>query len=234
MSHYFSKIIFITINVLFIVICAACTERQIVFGEVKGKIIDAETKKPIKGAVVFLHWQSEGSTMVRLYPGDPMYVTETTTDDKGNFVFLKSETLNFESKIKILDYGPFVGVSNPGYGFKLESLYNEKNQEGFSKSYYSTKTETYIVELRKASPEDIITNKINSDTSVMLRNIEYMLINQKCFIQHIPLTLNNIEAVLNTQVNNSGENIYRSSSSSIKNLLHRANLERNRCDAIVR
>ena len=54
-------------------------------GEMRGKVVDAETKEPIKNAVVVAIWQLEGGWFHAEYTGN-IALLETTTDEQGNFV----------------------------------------------------------------------------------------------------------------------------------------------------
>jgi hypothetical protein len=54
-------------------------------GDMRGKVVDAETQEPIKNAVVVAIWQLEGGWFQPIYTGN-IALREATTDEQGNFV----------------------------------------------------------------------------------------------------------------------------------------------------
>ncbi len=89
-----------------------------------GKIIDAETKEPIEGAVVLAVWKKIYATPA----GDNSYffdAREVLTDTDGKFFIKEFKAINFIPVIRRLD-GPDFTVFKPGYvsfGHNLSGYY---------------------------------------------------------------------------------------------------------------
>jgi len=78
----------------------------------KGKVIDAETKKPIEGAVVVVAYDSRIFNPVGAI-SFVVKVKETLTDDRGEFFF--SSYFTIINPISLEDYAQFI-IYKPGYG----------------------------------------------------------------------------------------------------------------------
>ena len=82
-------------------------------GPWKGKVIDAETKEPIEGAVVLAVWE-------KIYPGpagNQSYffdAVESLTDREGQFLIKEFKAINILPVLRWLD-GPWFTVFKPGY-----------------------------------------------------------------------------------------------------------------------
>jgi hypothetical protein len=93
-------------------------------GPYRGRVIDADTKSPIAGAVVAAYWVRE-----RIYPlhssRERYAVREVTTDDVGQFVLDASDieenapkrVLHPEFRIFVPGYGAFPGFNRSPRGF---------------------------------------------------------------------------------------------------------------------
>ncbi len=82
-------------------------------GPWKGKVIDAQTKEPIEGAVVLAVWE-------KIYPGlagNQSYffdAAETATDPEGQFFIKEFKAINILPIVRWLD-GPWFTIFKPGY-----------------------------------------------------------------------------------------------------------------------
>ncbi|MFH0811688.1 MAG: hypothetical protein V2A69_02460 [Pseudomonadota bacterium] len=82
-------------------------------GPWKGKIIDAETKEPIEGAVVLAVWQKIYASPT----GNHSYffdAIETLTNREGRFFIKEFEAINILPVLRRLD-GPWFTIFKPGY-----------------------------------------------------------------------------------------------------------------------
>ncbi len=82
-------------------------------GPWKGKVIDAQTKEPIGGAVVLAVWE-------KIYPGlagNQSYffdAAESVTDPEGQFFIKEFKAINILPIVRWLD-GPWFRIFKPGY-----------------------------------------------------------------------------------------------------------------------
>jgi hypothetical protein len=81
-------------------------------GPYRGQVIDAETKAPLVGAVVVIHWRRD-----RVYPfhsvAENYAVRETITDAEGRFVL---DAKDVEEGAPRRTYHPEFFIFTPGYG----------------------------------------------------------------------------------------------------------------------
>ncbi len=82
-------------------------------GPWQGKVIDAETKQPIEGAVVVAVWIRETGTPAGTDTGF-VDAVETTTDKNGEFEISSKHFLSIIG-IRYIK-GPFLTIYKPGYG----------------------------------------------------------------------------------------------------------------------
>jgi hypothetical protein len=83
-------------------------------GPYKGKVIDAETKNPIVGAVALAVWYRSGPTLVGT-PMDFLDAEEALTDKGGEFVVGKHAPASLIPGTWVL--GPRITIFYPGYGY---------------------------------------------------------------------------------------------------------------------
>lgn len=100
--------------VAFAVLVSGCTISH-EFGPYKGKVVDAETAKPIEGAVVFMRFFTEG----QLSPGGPVYkfadAIEVLTDANGDF-FISPHRISLFRVPHLWSRHGLVTIFKPGYG----------------------------------------------------------------------------------------------------------------------
>lgn len=65
----------------------ACASLMYTAEPMEARIIDADTKQPLEGAVVVAHWQLERGSVGGSYPAGQLMVMETVTDKDGKFNF---------------------------------------------------------------------------------------------------------------------------------------------------
>ncbi|PKL52238.1 MAG: hypothetical protein CVV37_02310 [Nitrospira bacterium HGW-Nitrospira-1] len=95
-------------------------------GPWSGKVIDAETKTPIEGAVVLAVWQKVYATPA----GDNSYffdAVEVLTDKEGKFIISKFKAVNIIPIIRRIE-GPIFTIYKPGYTAFSDSAYNYFNK----------------------------------------------------------------------------------------------------------
>ncbi len=83
-------------------------------GPYKGKVIDAQTKEPLAGAVVLTVWYRSGPTLVGT-PRDFLDAEEVLTDSQGEFVVGRSAPASLIPGTWVTD--PDITIFYPGYGF---------------------------------------------------------------------------------------------------------------------
>ncbi|MEN6620511.1 MAG: hypothetical protein ABFD50_03030 [Smithella sp.] len=116
--------------------------------EFRGKIIDAQTKQPIEGAVALVLYNNE---MLIGGPGGPndytFPVKETLTDKKGEFYFPSRYSLHIVSKC---DYVSFI-FYKPGYN---ESYGGPVNMDAaLTEKYFSTGNIGHELEIERGTFE---------------------------------------------------------------------------------
>jgi hypothetical protein len=81
-------------------------------GPYRGQVVDAETKAPLAGAVVVVHWRRD-----RVYPfhsvSENYAVRETVTDAEGRFIL---DAKDVEEGAPRRTYHPEFFIFQPGYG----------------------------------------------------------------------------------------------------------------------
>jgi hypothetical protein len=81
-------------------------------GPYRGQVVDAETKTPLAGAVVVVHWRRD-----RVYPfhsvSENYAVRETVTDAEGRFIL---DAKDVEEGAPRRTYHPEFFIFQPGYG----------------------------------------------------------------------------------------------------------------------
>ncbi len=55
--------------------------------EIRGSVVDADTKQPIAGVHVIARWIVHTSELMHRGPGRPLHIMETVTDAKGEYYF---------------------------------------------------------------------------------------------------------------------------------------------------
>jgi hypothetical protein len=134
--------------------------------EFKGRVIDAETKEPIEGAVVVVVYN-------KFLPGltgtggntNPMKIKETLTDKYGEFNFPSYTTLiqplSTEDKAEFIFYKP--GYGGPIYTSKIMTPLNEEKYfakeigstgELIGPTYENFKVTFGMIELRKVKTRE--------------------------------------------------------------------------------
>ena len=103
----------ITVLLLLVVSCGLFNQ-LLAGGPYKGKVIDAETKKPLEGAVVLAVWQRVSAGVVQKAYGF-LDAEEVLTDSNGQFVIGKDSPVSWIPGTWV--YGPDITIFYPGYGF---------------------------------------------------------------------------------------------------------------------
>ncbi len=104
----------IAISFILILALTVFTIPAFAAGPWKGKVIDAETKEPIEGAVVLAVWDRNYRTPT----GGSSYfykAKEVLTDKDGGFEISVYTPINLVPIISYID-GPFFTIFKPGYG----------------------------------------------------------------------------------------------------------------------
>lgn len=101
---------------LFLTAAASCGPLNPLFagGPYKGKVVDAETKGPLVGAVVLAVWYRSAPTLVGT-PKDFLDAEEVLTDSQGEFVVGKSPPASWIPGTWVTD--PDITIFYPGYGY---------------------------------------------------------------------------------------------------------------------
>lgn len=106
---------------LIAILCFNCSY-ALAAGPWKGKVIDAETKEPIEGAVVLAVWDRNYRTPT----GGSSYfyeAKEVLTDKEGRFEIPSYTPINLLPLISYIE-GPFFTIFKPGYGSLPMGLWN--------------------------------------------------------------------------------------------------------------
>jgi len=110
-------IVVLTLLITTLALAASCQGNQWVYfhdEEIKGYVVEADTKKPIEGAIVVAMWQlsqilSEGF-------GGYAKVIETKTDKEGKFTIPAWKTFKPLTANSVMrDFAPKVVIYKPGY-----------------------------------------------------------------------------------------------------------------------
>ena len=116
----------IAISFILILALTVFTIPAFAAGPWKGKVIDAETKKPIEGAVVLAVWDRNYRTPT----GGNSYfyeAKEVLTDKDGRFEIVSYTPINLLPLISYIE-GPFFTIFKPGYGsFPWHRVYPPMN-----------------------------------------------------------------------------------------------------------
>jgi hypothetical protein len=109
-----SKSTWVTIVILVLVASCGLFNQLLAGGPYKGRVIDAETKKPLEGAVVLAVWQRVSAGFVQKAYGF-LDAEEVLTDSNGRFVVGKHAPASWIPGTWV--YGPDIIIFYPGYGF---------------------------------------------------------------------------------------------------------------------
>lgn len=83
-------------------------------GPYKGRVIDAETKEPIVGAVVLVYWNRESPLSLHNWAESFLAAEEVLTDEKGEFVVGKSPPGSWIPGTRVSR--AYITIFYPGYG----------------------------------------------------------------------------------------------------------------------
>jgi hypothetical protein len=167
-------------------------EREVQFAGFSGYVIDNETKLPIEGAVVFVHWQSE-LVGFEIAGGPSVYLDETVTEKDGYFRFEDSPPLNVKSSMRLRSHAPTMGIVKAGYKFYLSSFrHNEPGWFG-PNVYTSLKNEPLRVELSQTSYEQSIS--YSGMTSIFLRELEMIFRPHRCVPGRLQGTIAQLDTI---------------------------------------
>lgn len=111
----------LTTAFLIAIVCFNCSY-ALAAGPWKGKVIDAETKEPIEGAVVLAVWDRNYRTPT----GGSSYfyeAKEVLTDKEGRFEIPAYTPINLLPLISYIE-GPFFTIFKPGHGSLPMGLWN--------------------------------------------------------------------------------------------------------------
>jgi hypothetical protein len=137
------KIFFIMLAAYFILMVSESHAGWLIYHkpEYKGRVIDAETKAPIEGAVVAVYYRKENLGGV----GYVIHTTEALTDQNGEFVIPSYTTLIAPYSIE--DDAEFI-IYKPGYGMNSDicPFWGINSEEFFSKEKAGFKGEIRLYE----------------------------------------------------------------------------------------
>lgn len=172
----------------------SCATRNYIFNGVSGKVIDSYSKEPIPGAIVFIHWQTEGSGTVTTFPGEPLFVAETVSDTNGDFVFSGFDIKGLKKEIWLRNGTPYLGVFKDGYAFVVRNLSHDFEEIKYSKmKYFSSFKIGQAVELDKATVRDILKHQSNTVLNTLFSNLQSMARYEECYILNIPRGMRYLE-----------------------------------------
>lgn len=103
------------IVLLLVAACSVPLPRAVVAAPFKGKVVDAETKRPLPGAVVLLWWNLEAPGIAHGPIERFLDAEETLTDDEGEFVIGKWSPQATIPGTWVSD--PYFIIHSPGYGW---------------------------------------------------------------------------------------------------------------------
>ena len=90
MRNYPAKGVFILTCLVLFIFLISCSPKCVV----RGRVVDAETRQPIKGAAVAIRWYTDNSTQQSPGP-ETLDAVQALSDDKG--VFLIPQHQNYET-----------------------------------------------------------------------------------------------------------------------------------------
>ena len=130
----------------------ACGSPYYTVDSIQAHVVDAETGKPIEGAIVTANWQLIGASFdTGGRKVGQLEVMETVTDKGGRFYFPGFRKLN-PSGAELREEDPQILIFKPGYSYiRIANEYplgKEGEQGGHRKSSISDKT----LKMKKADP----------------------------------------------------------------------------------
>ena len=93
--------------------------------EIRGSVVDAETRQPIEGVHVIARWIVHSPELMHRGPGRALHIMETVTDAKGEYYFSAwGPTPRPPGSILYWGSDPTLGFFKPGYRPDGRSNYN--------------------------------------------------------------------------------------------------------------
>jgi len=93
---------------------AACGSPYYTSDPIEAWVVDAETGKPIEGAIVVAHWQLRGATLDSGTRRNQLEVIETVTDRSGRFFIPGFTKINYTLE-ELREEDPRIVVFKPGF-----------------------------------------------------------------------------------------------------------------------
>jgi hypothetical protein len=143
----------------------------------EGMVVDAQTGKPVEGAIVTANWQLEGGSESGISRGQ-LEIVETVTDAHGKFLFPAwgpKFSIRWHASFK----WPQILIFNPGY--KHLRLTNEPR----SGSQYTTTSNWHGKTLR-ISLLSGSTKEFESDRSLLYVSLNFARLGENCEWKRIP------------------------------------------------
>jgi hypothetical protein len=95
-------------------VLAACGSPYYTSDPIEAWVVDADTGKPIEGAIVVAHWQLRGATLDSGTRRNQLEVIETVTDRNGRFFIPGFTKINFTLE-QLREEDPRVVIFKPGF-----------------------------------------------------------------------------------------------------------------------
>jgi hypothetical protein len=120
---------------LVLVVASGCLPGRLVFrsGPFRGNVIDAETRQPLIGAAVHVHWNREAAVVGAAHGTEAFYdAVEVLTDANGEFTIPRQTFVTLWGEISrplfqiyFPGYGPYPGFQMKPKGEALNSAFEE-------------------------------------------------------------------------------------------------------------
>lgn len=98
---------------------------------IEAKVVDAETKKPLEGAVVVAHWVLEESTIIsfKVRQAGDLMILETVTDKEGKFTFPAWGPIQHWKGSRLTYMDPEILVFKNDYEYRRLNNYDSASPE---------------------------------------------------------------------------------------------------------
>jgi len=157
-------------------------------GPTWGQVIDADTGKPISGALIIAHWDTEGG-MERSRNGT-FKVLEATTDSNGNFSMPAWGPEPASPRGELDAYDPAINIFKPGY--TPEFILNGPSGERGKRLDHETHDWRFNGGVRKLHRNSDPPESYAVQVSLITVQLSYVL-HRSCMWKEIPRTIRALE-----------------------------------------
>ena len=175
---------------------AGCTSpvRELYFGEIKGTVVDADTNKPIAGAVVYVNWQAiDRSGLIQAVYVEPLFAAETTTDSQGRYVIPRGGPIKVDKLDELTPNAPKIGIIKDGYELDISSPHHTVEYKWIIRKYFLPKdTHRTHYKLRRVTLHEALFGSTSYSTYMVSNDVRDIM-NRSCWWEKLPDTIMALE-----------------------------------------